>query len=62
MRWPSSLANPTANTPSLAERQAELIELAMLKPVTERMHVEAFHAGLPWVADNLTAAVALSTC
>lgn len=34
----------------------------MLKPVTERMHVEAFHAGLPWVADNLTAAVALSTC
>ena len=62
MRWPSSLANPTANTPFLAERQDELIDLSMLKPVTERMHVETFRAGLHWVADNLTAAAALSTC
>ncbi|MDQ7776899.1 MAG: PLP-dependent aminotransferase family protein [Paracoccus aminovorans] len=48
------------NTPYLSERQGELIDLSILKPVTERMHVETFRAGLHWVADNLTAAAALS--
>lgn len=48
------------NAPYLPERQGALIDLSILKPVTERMHVETFRSGLHWVADNLTAAAALS--
>jgi len=46
--------------PYLSERPGELIDLSILKPVTERMHVDRFREGLHWVADNLTAAAALS--
>ncbi|WP_288947898.1 PLP-dependent aminotransferase family protein [uncultured Paracoccus sp.] len=46
--------------PYLAERQRELIDLSILKPVTEHMHVETFRQGLHWVAENLTASAALS--
>src|SRR5690606_35281277 len=49
------------NTPPyLAERLGELIDLSILKPVTERMHVETFREGLHWVAENLTVPAALS--
>ncbi|WP_311761595.1 MocR-like ectoine utilization transcription factor EhuR [Paracoccus broussonetiae] len=46
--------------PYLAERPGELIDLSILKPVTDRMHVERFREGLHWIADNLTGAAALS--
>lgn len=46
--------------PYLAERAGGLVDLSILKPVTERMHVETFRDGLHWVADNLTSQAALS--
>ncbi len=46
--------------PYLSERMGELIDLSILKPVTERMHVDKFREGLHWVAENLSAAAALS--
>ncbi|QRZ15213.1 PLP-dependent aminotransferase family protein [Paracoccus methylovorus] len=49
------------NTPPyLAERLGELVDLSILKPVTERMHVETFREGLHWVAENLSVPAALS--
>ncbi|KGJ12315.1 PLP-dependent aminotransferase family protein [Paracoccus versutus] len=49
------------NTPPyLAERLGELVDLSILKPVTERMHVETFREGLHWVAENLPVPAALS--
>lgn len=47
-------------TPYLAHREGALIDLSILKPVTEQMHVELFRKGLHWVADNLTEPAALS--
>ncbi|WP_295048636.1 PLP-dependent aminotransferase family protein [uncultured Paracoccus sp.] len=46
--------------PYLAQREAALIDLSILKPVTERRHVEIFRKGLHWVADNLTESAALA--
>lgn len=49
-----------APPPYLAERAGGLVDLSILKPVTERMHVETFRDGLHWVAENLTSPAALS--
>lgn len=46
--------------PYLAERPGGLVDLSILKPVTERMHIETFREGLHWVAANLTGPAALS--
>lgn len=46
--------------PYLAERSKELIDLSILKPVSDRMHTELMRGGLHWVADNMGAASALS--
>lgn len=49
-----------AATPYLAERQSKLIDLSILKPIGDRLHVETLRAGLHWAADNLAAPAALS--
>ncbi|MBK4217156.1 PLP-dependent aminotransferase family protein [Paracoccus caeni] len=46
--------------PYLTERSKELIDLSILKPVSDRMHTELMRNGLHWVADNMAAASALS--
>lgn len=47
-------------TPYLAERQARLIDLSILKPIGEGMHIETLREGLHWAADNLGRATALA--
>ncbi len=49
-----------SNPPYLANRTSEVIDLSILKPVCEAFHVNKMRDGLHWVADNLTAASALS--
>lgn len=46
--------------PYLAERPSQIVDLSILKPVTEPMHVERLREGLHWVADNMAAAAAVS--
>ncbi|SNR47674.1 PLP-dependent aminotransferase family protein [Paracoccus sediminis] len=46
--------------PYLARRPGELIDLSILKPVTDRMHLDRFRDGMRWLADNLAAPSALS--
>lgn len=46
--------------PYLAERRSEVIDLSILKPVNERMHVQRLRQGLHWVADNMAIASAVS--
>lgn len=49
-----------SNPPYLANRTSEVIDLSILKPVSDNLHVNKMRDGLHWVADNLTAASALS--
>jgi len=46
--------------PYLPERMGELIDLSILKPVTETMHLERLRAGFGWLAENLSSLSALS--
>lgn len=49
-----------AQQPYLPERPGEVIDLSILKPVVETMHLEKMRAGFGWLADNLAAPSALS--
>ena len=46
--------------PYLPERLGEVIDLSILKPVCEPMHLERMKKALGWLADNLPASSALS--
>lgn len=46
--------------PYLPERSGELIDLSILKPVSEAMHLEELRAAFGWLAENLSVAAALS--
>ncbi len=49
-----------ARQPYLAERPGEVIDLSILKPVVGAMHHDRLRQGFGWLADNLSAASALS--
>ena len=49
-----------ARQPYLPERPGKVIDLSILKPVVEAMHLERLRAGFAWLAENLTAPSALS--
>jgi DNA-binding transcriptional MocR family regulator len=46
--------------PYLPERLVELVDLSILKPVCETMHLEKLRQALGWLAENLPASSALS--
>ena len=46
--------------PYLPERPGEVIDLSILKPVCEPMHLERLKQALGWLAENLSASSALS--
>ncbi|MDK1491329.1 PLP-dependent aminotransferase family protein [Sinorhizobium sp. 7-81] len=46
--------------PYLPERLGELIDLSILKPVCEQLHLEKMRQGFAWLAENLPASSALS--
>lgn len=46
--------------PYLAERLGEVVDLSILKPVTNNMHSEKFRDGMHWLAQNMSNAAALS--
>ncbi len=46
--------------PYLPERLGELIDLSILKPVCEPMHLETLKQGLAWLSQNLPSSSALS--
>ncbi|MHA6685745.1 MocR-like ectoine utilization transcription factor EhuR [Mesorhizobium sp. A556] len=46
--------------PYLPERPGEVIDLSILKPVCETMHLERLRAALAWLAETLPASSALS--
>lgn len=46
--------------PYLPERLGELIDLSILKPVCEQIHLEKMRQGFAWLAENLPASSALS--
>ncbi len=46
--------------PYLPERPGEVIDLSILKPVSEAMHLERLKQALGWLAENLPASSALS--
>lgn len=49
-----------ARQPYLPERSGKTIDLSILKPVVESMHLERLREGFAWLADNLAAPSALS--
>ncbi|ULB11508.1 PLP-dependent aminotransferase family protein [Cereibacter azotoformans] len=49
-----------ARQPYLPERPGEVIDLSILKPVVETLHMDRLREGFAWLADNLAAASALS--
>lgn len=49
-----------ARQPYLPERPGEVIDLSILKPVVEAMHLNRLRDGFAWLAENLPAASALS--
>lgn len=49
-----------ARQPYLPERPGEVIDLSILKPVVERMHLDRLRDGFAWLAENLSVASALS--
>ncbi|AXC49481.1 PLP-dependent aminotransferase family protein [Paracoccus suum] len=51
-------AEPRA--PYLAQRSREAVDLSILKPVTDQMHLDKMREGLGWLADNLPPPAALS--
>lgn len=49
-----------ARQPYLPERPGKVIDLSILKPVVESMHLERMRHGFAWLAENLAAPSALS--
>jgi DNA-binding transcriptional MocR family regulator len=49
-----------ARQPYLPERTGEVIDLSILKPVVEAMHLDRLRQGFAWLAANLSASAALS--
>ncbi len=49
-----------ARQPYLPERPGEVIDLSILKPVVEAMHLDRLRDGFAWLAENLAAPSALS--
>ena len=49
-----------ARQPYLPERLSELIDLSILKPVCESLHLDRMRDGMGWLAQNLTTEAALS--
>ncbi|MDT8857846.1 PLP-dependent aminotransferase family protein [Paracoccaceae bacterium Fryx2] len=49
-----------ARQPYLPERTGEVIDLSILKPVVEAMHLDRLRQGFAWLAENLSAPAALS--
>jgi len=49
-----------ARQPYLPERPGEIIDLSILKPVVEAVHLDRMRAGFAWLAENLAAPSALS--
>lgn len=49
-----------SNPPYIADRSSEVIDLSILKPVSDDHHIALMRDGLHWVADNLSASSALS--
>jgi DNA-binding transcriptional MocR family regulator len=49
-----------ARQPYLPERPGEVIDLSILKPVVEAMHLDKMRQGFAWLAENLAAPSALS--
>jgi DNA-binding transcriptional MocR family regulator len=46
--------------PYLVQRNGEVVDLSILKPVTDRMHLDLMRGGLGWLSQNLPAEDALS--
>lgn len=51
---------PEPDPPYLPERLGEVIDLSILKPVCEPMHLEKMKQALGWLSENLPAGSALS--
>lgn len=49
-----------ARQPYLPERPGKVIDLSILKPVVEAMHLEKLRQGFAWLAENLSSPSALS--
>lgn len=49
-----------ARQPYLPERSGEVIDLSILKPVVEQMHLDRLRSGFAWLSENLAAPSALS--
>lgn len=49
-----------ARQPYLPERSGEVIDLSILKPVCETLHLDRLRGGFAWLAQNLSAPAALS--
>jgi DNA-binding transcriptional MocR family regulator len=49
-----------ARQPYLPERPGKIIDLSILKPVVETMHLDRLREGFAWLAENLAAPSALS--
>lgn len=58
----SFVLSPGAEAPQpyLPERPGEVIDLSILKPVVEAMHLDRMREGFVWLAENLAAPSALS--
>ena len=46
--------------PYLAQRSTEAVDLSILKPVTDQLHLDRMRDGLAWLAENLPPQAALS--
>jgi DNA-binding transcriptional MocR family regulator len=53
-------AGAEARQPYLPERPGEVIDLSILKPVVEEMHLKRMREGFTWLAQNISASAALS--
>lgn len=49
-----------ARQPYLPERQGEVIDLSILKPVVDVMHLDRMREGFAWLAENMAVSSALS--
>lgn len=49
-----------ARQPYLPERQGEMIDLSILKPVVDVMHMDRMREGFAWLAENMAVSSALS--
>lgn len=51
---------PEARAPYLVQRNIEVVDLSILKPVTDELHLDLMRSGLAWLSQNLPAEDALS--